>query len=75
MNREKEELVYEIPEAEMLDYWDEDSESVIYSNWDRIKGWFKKIWRWRLLKNRFLKTKKDLEIFRFFKFKKDLEIF
>ena len=45
MNRKKEELVYEIPEAEILDYWDEDSESVIYDNWDRIKNWFKKIWR------------------------------
>ena len=43
MDRKKEELVYEIPEAEMLDYWDEDSESVIYSNWGRIKDWLKKI--------------------------------
>ena len=31
----------QIPEAEILDYWDEDSESVIY----RIKDWFKRIWR------------------------------
>ena len=45
MNKEKEELVYEIPEAEILDYWDEESESVVYSNWDRIKNWLKKIWR------------------------------
>ena len=43
MDREKEELVYEIPEAEILDYWDEDSESVIYDNWDKIKDWLKKI--------------------------------
>ena len=35
----------QIPEAEIFDYWDEDSESVTYSNWDRIKDWFKKIWR------------------------------
>ena len=45
MDREKEELVYEIPEAEILDYWEEDSESIIYNNWDRIKDWFKRIWR------------------------------
>ena len=45
MNRKKEELVYEIPEAEILDYWNEDSESVIYSNWDRIKDWLKKIFK------------------------------
>ena len=42
MNREKEELVYEIPEAEILDYWEEDSEYIIYSNLDKIKDWFKK---------------------------------
>ena len=45
MDRKKEELVYEIPEAEILDYWNEDSESVIYSNWDRIKDWLKKIFK------------------------------
>ena len=43
MDREKEELVYGIPEAEILDYWDEDSESVIYSNLERIKDRLKKI--------------------------------
>ena len=43
MNREKEELVYEIPEAETLDYREEDSESIIYNNWDRIKDWLKKM--------------------------------
>ena len=42
MNRKKEELVYEIPEAEILDYWDECSEYIIYSNWDKIKDWIKK---------------------------------
>ena len=45
MNREKEELVYEIPEAEILDYWEEESEYIIYNNWDRVKDWLKKIWR------------------------------
>ena len=45
MNREKEELVYEIPEAEILDYWEEESEYIIYNNWDRVKDLLKKIWR------------------------------
>ena len=40
-----------IPEAEILDYWEEDLESVIYDGWDRAKNWLKKI------------IKKDLEIF------------
>lgn len=55
----------QIPEAEILDHWKEDLECIIYSNWDRIKDWLKKILKkiWRFLKNRFLKTKKDLEIF------------
>ena len=45
MDREKRitDSYSQIPEAEILDYWDEDSESVIYDNWDRIKDWFKKI--------------------------------
>ena len=45
MDREKEELVYEIPEAEIFDYWNEDLECIIYNNWDRVKDWLKKIWR------------------------------
>lgn len=32
-----------IPEAEILDYWEEDSEYIIYNNWDRIKDWLKNI--------------------------------
>lgn len=51
MDREEEELTFDIPEAEMLDYWDEDSESVIYSDWDRIKDWIKKIWRFFVFLN------------------------
>lgn len=43
MDREKEELTFEIPEAEILDYWEEDSESLIYNNWDRIRNLIKKI--------------------------------
>ena len=45
MNREKGITVSysQIPEAEILDYWEEDSESFIYSNWDRIKNLFKKV--------------------------------
>ena len=35
----------QIPEAEMLDYWEEDSECIIYNNLDRIKYWFKKIFK------------------------------
>lgn len=47
MNREKgiTGSYSQIPEAEMLDCWEEDSESVAYDNWDRIKDWFKRIWR------------------------------
>lgn len=43
MDIEKEELTFEITEAEILDYWEEDSESLIYNNWDRIRNWLKKI--------------------------------
>ena len=32
-----------IPEAEILDYWDEESECIVYNKWDRIKDWLKKI--------------------------------
>ena len=47
MNREKgiTNSYSQIPEAEMLDCWEEDSESVIYDNWDRIKDWLKKIFK------------------------------
>lgn len=51
MDREKEITgsYSQIPEAEMLDYWGEESEYIIYSNWDRIKNWLKKILKkiWR----------------------------
>lgn len=43
MDREKAELTFDIPEAEILDYWEEDSESLIYNNWDRIRNWIKNI--------------------------------
>jgi len=44
-----------IPEAEMMDFWEEGSEYVMYDKWDRIKDWFKRVWKkiWRLLENRF----------------------
>ena len=45
MDREKKEFTLDAPEAEILDYWEEDSESIIYSNWDRIKDWLKKIFK------------------------------
>ena len=51
IDREKEELVYEIPEAEIFDYWEEESESVIYSSLDRIKDWLKKILRFFVFLN------------------------
>ena len=51
MDREKEEFTFDIPEAEILDYWEEDSESIIYNNWDRIKDWFKRIWRFFVFLN------------------------
>ena len=57
MDREKEELTFDIPEAEILDYWEEESEYIIYNNWDKIKDWLKKIWRF------FKNFKKDLKIF------------
>ena len=43
MDREKEEFTFDIPEAEILDYWKEESEYIIYNNLDRIKDWLKKI--------------------------------
>lgn len=53
MNREKRITISysQIPEAEMLDYWEEESESIIYDNLDRIKDWFKKIWRFFVFLN------------------------
>ena len=52
MDREKKEFTFDVPEAEILDYWEEESEYIIYNNLDRIKDWLKKIlkkiWRWRL---------------------------
>lgn len=41
MDREKEELELNIPEAEI----EEDSEYIMYDGWDRIKEWLKRIWR------------------------------
>ena len=35
----------EIPEAEMMDYDNEKAQIIMYSKWDRIKEWLKKIWR------------------------------
>ena len=39
MDREKEELKLYIPEAEVMDYWEEGSEYIMYDGWDRIKDW------------------------------------
>ena len=35
----------EIPEAELMDYDNEETQIIMYSKWDRIKEWLKKIWR------------------------------
>ena len=37
--RKEEEL---IPEAEMMDSWDEGSEYIIYDGWDWLKGIFRR---------------------------------
>ena len=37
--------ILEIPEAEMMDFWEEGSEYVMYDRWDRIKDWLKKIFK------------------------------
>ena len=42
MDREKEELRFDIPEAEIMDFWEEGSEYVMYDSWDRIKDWFRR---------------------------------
>lgn len=34
-----------IPEAEMMDFWEEDSEYIMYDRWDRIKDWLRKIFK------------------------------
>lgn len=47
MDREKEELILDIPEAEMLDFWEEGSEYIMYDKWDRIKDWLRRIFRFQ----------------------------
>lgn len=39
------ERIPEVPEAEMMDFWEEGSEYVMYDGWDRIKDWVKKIFK------------------------------
>lgn len=45
MDREKEELKLNIPEAEMIDFWEEGSEYIMYDSWDRIKDWLRGIFK------------------------------
>lgn len=48
MDREKRkenEEILEIPEAEMLDFWEEGSEYIMYDKWDRIKDWLKRVFK------------------------------
>ena len=47
MDREKEELRLDIPEAEIMDFWEEGSEYVMYDRWDKVKDWFKRVVRRR----------------------------
>lgn len=42
MDRQKEEIMLDIPKAEMMDFWEEGSEYVMYDKWDIIKDWLKK---------------------------------
>ena len=34
-----------IPEAEMMDFWEEGSKYVMYDGWDRVKDWLKRIFK------------------------------
>lgn len=43
MDDRKEEVMLNIPEAEMMDFWEEGSEYIVHDRWDRIKDWLKKI--------------------------------
>lgn len=47
MDREKEiaDSYSHIPEAEKIDFWEEGSEYIIYDGWDRIKEWFRRIFK------------------------------
>lgn len=45
MDGKKEELILDIPEAEMMDFWEEDSEYIMYDRWDRIKDWLRRVWK------------------------------
>ena len=79
MDREKRKdskEILEIPKAEMIDFWEEGSEYVMYSKWDSVFDWFRRMWekigKRQIGTNRFVKTKK---YFPFLERKKDLEIF
>lgn len=39
------EQIPEIPEAELMDFWEEGSEYIMYDRWDRIKDWVKRIFK------------------------------
>lgn len=47
MDREKEIICNysQIPEAEMMDSWEEGSEYVMYDGWDRVKDWLRRVWK------------------------------
>ena len=45
MDRKEEELKLNIPEAEIMDFWEEGSEYIMYDRWDKIKDWLRRVWR------------------------------
>lgn len=38
-----EESILDIPEAEIMDFWEEGSEYIMYDRWDKVKDWLKKM--------------------------------
>lgn len=45
MDREERQEWELIPEAEVMDYWEEGSEYIMYDGWDRIKDQLERIFR------------------------------
>lgn len=43
--RKESKEILEIPEAEIMDFWEEGSEYVIYDGWDKIKDWFRRVFK------------------------------
>ena len=43
MDRKQEELKLDMPDAEIMDFWEEGSEYIMYDRWDKVKDWLKKM--------------------------------